>query len=154
MNVIIAGSRSLGRGQAPRLLIRFLAALPEDAVLFLRRPGNEAMQPGPFELDTAAMASLLHLTIQWFPPIPTMDQVGRTSVYIRDITMAERADLGLLFFAEGEEAHGYSGTAHLMDKLLAAGRPTYAYGVTAKGSVYRVGEYDPEHLYADLAPSA
>jgi hypothetical protein len=152
MNVAIAGSRRLPKGQAPRLLIRFLVALPEDAVILMRRPMVGA--PGPFEQDVENLCGVLHLSVQFFKPEPTETTRGRSSVYLRDIEMIEHADLALVFFAADEVADGYSGTTHLLDKALAADRPVYAYAIDEDGHIERVGEYDPDHLYVDIAPSA
>lgn len=152
MKVVIAGSRRLPAGQAPRLLIRFLAALPEDAVLLLRSPIRKL--PGQFEQDTAGMAELLHLEREWCLPEPNDKHPGRASVFLRDIDMVERADLVILFVTPEEVETGYAGTMHLLDKAMDAGRPVYAYSVAATGKVSRVGEYDPDSLYIDIAPSA
>jgi hypothetical protein len=158
MKVIIAGSRRLPRGQAPRLLIRFLAALPDDAVILMRRPRGDGSiagsMPGPFEMDALNLCGILHLEVEWFSPEPTDKHPGRASVFLRDIDMMEKADLAILFVHEDEVETGYSGTMHLMDKALDAGRPCYAYAVSKTGKVSRVGEYDPQNLYLDIAPSA
>jgi hypothetical protein len=150
--VAIAGSRRLPAGQAPRLLVRFLAALPDDAVILLRK--GAYTEPGRFERDVENLCSILRMYWEWCVPAPTEDTVGRAAVFYRDIEMVERADLVLLFFDPVEAHDGYSGTAHLMDKALDAARPVYAYAVAANGEVSRVGEYDPDHLYADIVPSA
>lgn len=152
MKVAIAGSRRLPKGQAPRLLIRFLAAIPEDSIILMRRSMQAV--PGPFEADVAQLCMLLHLLFLWHEPKPDDHTVGRASVYLRDIEMIEEADLVLLFFHPDEATSGYSGTAHLLDKCLDAARPVYAYAVAEDGTVTRVGEYDPDHLYGELAPSA
>lgn len=154
MKVVIAGSRRLPRGQAPRLLIRFLAALPADALILLRHPANPEFGPGPFERDVAALCEVLRMIYQWCQPEPTEETRGRASVFFRDIDMVAKADLVLLFFTPEEASDGYSGTAHLMEKALEQDRPVYAYSVDADGTVARVGEYDPDHLYAELAPAA
>ena len=152
MRVVIAGSRRLPQGHAPRLLVRFLAALDDDALVMLRRPRGQALI-GHFERDVADLAGILHLDVEWWYPQPTDTTVGRASVYVRDIDMVEKADLIVLFLAADEEHEGYGGTQHLLDKALAAGRPCYAYVVDEYGNVSRLGEYDPDHLYADIAPS-
>ena len=154
MKVAIAGSRRLPKGHAPRLLIRFLAALPEDAVVMLRRPASIDAMPGMFEMDVSVLASVLQLDVEWVKPEPTDVTRGRSSVYVRDIDMVESADLVILFFAADEVAEGYGGTQHLLDKALAANRPVYAYSVDEFGTIDRVGDYDPDHMYADIAPSA
>lgn len=152
MRVAIAGSRRLPAGQAPRLLIRFLAALPADARILLRK--GRFIDPNRFEQDVANLCAILHLEWDWFVPEITEESFGRAAVYHRDMNMVEAADLVLLFFSPEEAVSGYSGTAHLMDKSLDADRPVYAYTVADDGKVARIGEYDPEHLYADLAPFA
>lgn len=152
MKVVIAGSRRLPAGQAPRLLVRFLAALPADAVILLRK--GRYTEPGRFELDVENLCSILHMDWEWCIPAPDKRTVGRAAVFFRDIDMITRSDLVVLFFAPDEATDGYSGTAHLMDKALDGDRPVYAYSVDGDGKVNRVGEYDPEHLYADIAPSA
>ena len=152
MKVAIAGSRRLPKGHAPRLLIRFLAALPEDAVILMRRPMGRGLG-GKFEEDVLLLADILHLDVEWFQPAPTDLTRGRSSVYVRDIDMVEKADLVILFFAADEVAEGYGGTQHLLDKALAANRPVYAYSVDEFGTIERVGDYDPDELYVSLAPS-
>jgi len=154
MKVAIAGSRRLPKGHAPRLLIRFLAALPEDAVVMLRRPASIDAMPGMFEMDVSVLASVLQLDVEWVKPEPTDVTRGRSSVYVRDIDMVESADLVILFFAADEVAEGYGGTQHLLDKALAANRPVYAYSVDEFGTIERVGDYDPDELYVSLAPTA
>jgi len=152
VKVLIAGSRRLPPGQAPRLLVRFLAALPADAVILLRK--GAYTEPGRFESDVENLCSILHMWREWCVPVPTGTTVGRAAVYYRDIEMVSRADLVLLFLDPSDAESGTSGTSHVFDKALDQGRPVYAYTVAASGTVNRVGEYDPEHLYADIAPSA
>lgn len=150
MKVVIAGSRRLGRGQAPRLLVMFLDSLFDVDLVLLRSPMTDP--PGPFEQDVAYLCDMFGLKYEWIRPEPTADTPGRTSVYVRDMVMAEKADLMLLFFMADEAVEGYSGTSHLLYKALAADRPVYAYALDEQGKVTRVGEYDPENLYADRVP--
>jgi hypothetical protein len=152
VKVLIAGSRRLPPGQAPRLLVRFLAALPADAVILLRK--GAYTQPGRFESDVENLCSILHMDWEWCVPVPTGTTVGRAAVYYRDIEMVARADLVLLFMDPEDAEIGHSGTSHVFDKALDADRPVYAYTVADDGMVARVGEYDPEHLYSDIAPHA
>jgi len=153
MKVVIAGSRRLPRGQAPRLLIRFLAALPEDAIILMRR-GMHGQVPGPFEFDVVGLCYVLHLDVEWLEPAPTDRYPGRSSVFIRDIEMVRKADLVILFVTPEEVADAYAGTMHLLDKAMDEDRPVYAYSVSQDGTVKRVGEYDPHDWYTHLAPSA
>lgn len=150
MRVVIAGSRALPGGQAPRLLIRFLAALSDDDRVMLRRGANTPM--AHFESDVVNLCDLLHLTWDYWAPKPTEKNPGRVSVFIRDIEMIDKADLVLLFITPQEAEEGYSGTMHLMEKALDMDRPVYAYSVAEDGKVKLVGDYDPHHLYADLVP--
>jgi len=150
MIVAIAGSRRLPRGQAPRLLIRFLDNLEEGDRVIVRTPKHGP--PGPFEHDVMALCEILDITVETMSPAPTITTPGRASVYFRDIEMVEHADLVLLFFTPEEAVEGYSGTAHLMDKALDADRPVYAYTVGADGLVCRVGEHDPDDLFAGRVP--
>jgi len=151
MKVVIAGSRALPKGQAPRLLIRFLASLPDDARVMLRC--GKTTKPGMFEQDTMMLCDFLHIIWEWHLPEPTDKNPGRVSVFIRDIEMIDKADLVLLFITPEDAESGYSGTMHLMDKALDVGRPVYAYSVAEDGKVKLVGDYDPDHLYANLVPS-
>ena len=154
MKVVIAGSRRLPKGQAPRLLIRFLAALPEDAIILMRRPASIDAMPGMFEIDVSGLASILHLDVEWFKPAPTDRHPGRASVFLRDIEMVRKADLVVLFVTPEEVEEAYAGTMHLLDKAMDEDRPVYAYSVDREGVIKRVGEYDPHHLFIDIAPSA
>jgi hypothetical protein len=158
MRVAIAGSRRLPKGQAPRLLIRFLAALPDDTVILMRRPRGDGSLagslPGAFEMDVQNLCGILHLRAEWFQPEPTDRHPGRASVFLRDIEMIRKADLVILFVTPEEVEVAYAGTMHLLDKAMDENRPVYAYSVDHEGKISRVGEYDPEHLYLDIAPSA
>jgi hypothetical protein len=148
LKVAIAGSRRLPGGQAPRLLIRFLAALPDDAIVMLRR--GLYTEPNRFELDVENLCHLVRLTVEWRVPDPTDETPGRAATYVRDYDMVESADLVILFLMSDDT--GSSGTAHLQDAALQADRPVYVYSVTDV-TVTRVGEYDPEHLYSELVPT-
>lgn len=146
MRVLIAGSRSLPKGQAPRLLLRLMAALPEDTVVLLRR--GKGTEPGEFERGVANLSHVLHLEVQWCKPSPSPENPGRVSVFIRDMEMVEHADFAVLFFTKMEHEEGYSGTMHLLDKCLDAGLPVHAYAVgQMSGKVERAGDYDPDHQF-------
>ena len=153
MRVVIAGSRKLPEGKAPFMLIRFLGALPDDAVVLLRTPYSAGNLPGPFERDVNSLCEALNIPVEWHAPEPTILNPGRVSVYVRDIEMVNSADLVLLFFTEEDAVSGYSGTTHLMDKALDQDRPMYAYRVTDAGQVFRVGEHDPENAFGEMVPS-
>lgn len=134
------------------MLVRCLAALPEDTLVLLRR--GISTPPGQFERDVESLCSILHLAWEWCLPEPTDETPGRASVYVRDIAMLDRADLALLFFTPDDVEAGTSGTSHLQDQALQLGRPCYAYSVAPDGAVALVGDYDPDHLYAELVPAA
>ena len=152
MKVAIAGSRRLPPGQSPRLLVRFLAAVPEDTVILLRK--GTFSEPGRFERDVESLCSVLRLSWEWCQPEPTILTPGRASVFYRDIEMVEKADLVLLFFTPEDAEEGSSGTSHLLIKALDADRPVYGYAVAPDGVITRVGENDPDHLYAEIVPAA
>lgn len=148
MKIVIAGSHRLPAGQAPRLLLRFMAELPDDAMIMLRSPVEG--RPGEFERAVDLLCDIARLPRKWFKPEPTDAHPGRASVYLRDIEMVNQADLVLLFIAAEDAESGYSGTMHLLDKALDADRPVYAYAIDEEGNVERVGEHDPEGQYTDL----
>lgn len=150
MRVAIAGSHSIGRGQAPRLVVRLLASLPDRSTVLLRHPLDGP--PGVFEQDTATVAKILGLGIEWFRPSPGATKPGRASVFHRDMQMIERSDVVFLFFHRRDVPAGdrYGGTVHLLDKALDANRPVYAYAISEEGLIERVGEYDPDDQYAYL----
>ena len=152
MKIVIAGSRKLPDGKAPFMLIRFLGALPDGAVVLLRCPYKEGNLPGPFEKDVAALCDALNIPVEWHAPEPTILSPGRVSVYVRDIEMVTKADLVLLFLTEEDALFGYSGTTHLMDKALDQNRPMYAYRVEKGGRVFRIGEHDPENAFGEIVP--
>ena len=143
----MAGSRRLPEGQAPRLLIKFFAALPDDAVILLRR--GLYTEPNRFESDVENLCHLVRLVVEWCVPDPSDETPGRAATYVRDYSMVESADLVLLFLMSDDD--GSSGTAHLQDAALQADRPCYVYGIQDV-TVTRVGEYDPDHLYSELVP--
>lgn len=151
MRVVIAGSRALPRGQAPRLLARFLAKFDDGDTVLIRTP--KMGEPGPFERDVIKLCELFQVEVETFTPEPTPQTPGRGSVFLRDIEMVDKADLVLLFFTPTEAVEGYSGTAHMMEKALDAARPVYAYTVSEAGEVHRLGEYDPDDLFSHKVPS-
>jgi hypothetical protein len=157
MKVIIAGSRRLPKGQAPRLLLHLLASLrgalsfDETRDMVLLRHPKGVNPPGGFEMDVFNLCSILYIHAMWCRPQPSPENPGRTSVFIRDIEMVDRADLAILFFTPADALDGYSGTYHLLDKCLDVGRPVHAYTVDDDGKVARFGDYDPNHQFDHLA---
>jgi hypothetical protein len=150
MKVVIAGSRALPAGNAPRLLARFLATFDDGDTVLIRTP--KTGEPGPFEQDVVKLCRLFYIPVETYTPEPTGTTPGRSSVYLRDIELVAASDLVLLFFKPDEAVEGYSGTAHLMDKALDGDRPVYAYTVADDGRVARVGEYDPSDLFIGKVP--
>jgi hypothetical protein len=127
-----------------------MVELPEGTIILLRRAMTA--EPGEFERGVANLAHVLHLEVQWGRPAPAETHPGRASVYYRDMLMVEQADFAVLFFTRMEHEGGYSGTMHLLDKCLDAGRPVHAYTVGHRtGEVERVGDYDPEHQFDHLS---
>ena len=151
MNICIAGSRRLPKGQAPRLLIRTLVEVAGDSTVWLRSPMTGI--PGTFEQDVANLCAILGITIHWSVPEPTAETPGRASVYLRDIDIIEKVDVVLLFVTPDEAVEGFSGTMHMLEKSLDAGRPTYVYSVGEDGKVERVGEWDEHNVWSSLVPN-
>lgn len=175
MKVAIAGSRALPKGIAPRLLVRFLAALPEDTVVMFRR--GRISPPGIFEQQAASVCELLGLEVAWMQPaategryergpggVPVMVEqpvatwdadpraTAREATFARDLEMVAKADLVLCFYTTGQEGDETSGTASLVDKAIAEDRVVYAYAIDGK-VVVRSGEHDPTNAYAHLVPT-
>lgn len=153
MKVLVAGSRRLPAGSAPRLLVRFLAALPATAIILLRK--GAFTEPNRFETDVENLCSLLRLDWEWVVPKPTPETPGRASIYFRDFDAAERADLVLAFLTPEDMEQGVtSGTGHVVEAALSTDTPCYAYLVKTDGKIDRIGDYDPDNLFVELVPSA
>jgi hypothetical protein len=148
--VVIAGSRALPHGQAPRILIRFLAALPADAVILMRRGLNT--QPGHFEAQVEHVIDMIGLALEWCQPQPG----GRTEVWQRDEEMLARADLVLGFMTVDQIGDEDSGTVKLVDRAMHQDIPTYAYALEELTpgvvGVEEVGWWDPEDRWGELVP--
>lgn len=163
MNIVIAGSRALPTGQAPRLLISFLASLPPDTTILLRR--GVYTGPNLFEAQVEWLVDLLGLKLEWRQPVPVHrkvvagnrvlaedDVLGREAVWDRDVAMCVDADLVLCFFPVRQVGDMTSGTVALVEKAVAQDTPVYAYALAGSG-VQRVGEHDPDNAWADRVPS-
>jgi hypothetical protein len=160
--VVIAGSRALPHGQAARVLVRFLAGLPPDATILLRR--GLFTQPGIFESQVEKVVDLIGLKLEWCQPSFSVAdkhhdlRIGRRLTWARDVEMIDRADLVLTFILEEQIGDEESGTAALAEKAIAANVPVYSYAMLVYGKddpilLERVGEHDPENRWADLVPA-
>lgn len=147
MKIVIAGSRRLPPGHAPRLLVIFLASLSPDAVIVLRR--GISTPPGRFEADTARLAEALGLSVEWARPDPGL---GREGTYFRDVKMVGEAALVLAWFMPSEAMHSNSGTSHLAEKALDQHVPIYTYTLDADGTVSRWAENDEDEEWAGKVP--
>lgn len=150
MKIAVGGSRKLPRGSASRLLVRFLAQLPPDAQILLRR--GVYTQPGPFEQEVAELCDFLQLEVAWCEPKLDEKVTGRGAVFVRDMNMAADADLVLAFIDVNAPDYETSGTAHLMEKAFEADRPVYGYHVDEDGTAERWGENDPDGVWVDRVP--
>lgn len=161
--IAIGGSRALPSGIPGRLLIRFLAGLPEGSKLLLRSGASTG--PGDFETQTAMIAALLGLEIEYRVPEPIERPAtskhrtpsivfGRQAVYDRDVKMVLDADLTLCFWLEDQTGDETSGTVAMCDKAVQYDRDVYAYAVTPDGRVERVGEWDPQDRWSALVPQS
>lgn len=149
--VVLAGSRALPVGSAPRLLIRFLTNLPHGSTILLRHPKSGSV--GDFEVDVMRMCSVVGLAYNWRVPQPTTRLRGRRAVWARDTEMLAEADVALCFYDVGQIGDEESGTVALVDKAIALDVPVYAYALTSDNEVIRVGEHDPKDLWAAMVPS-
>ena len=153
--VVIAGSRALPPGIAPRLVIRFLADLPIGSKVLLRGPAERSLAPyGPFELSVFEMCELVGLEVDWRRPSPTVFRPGRKAVWDRDMEMLIEADVCLCFYDVGQIGDEESGTVALVDKAIALDIPVYAYALTPEDGVIRVGEHDPKNEWSTRVPAA
>lgn len=168
--VVVAGSRALPPGAAPRLLVRFLANLPPMATVMLRR--GLFSPPNLFESQVASLCDLLGVTVQWrqpdipitappifdesiISPVITVDESparGREMTFRRDLELVQKADLVLCFVTHGQIGDELSGTSALIAKALEEDRVVYAYAVDGE-RVERIGEHDPTHEWVDAVPT-
>lgn len=161
--VVIAGSRALPPGQAARVLVRFLAALPSDATILLRR--GLFTQPNLFEAQVEQVVDLIGLKLEWCQPErevpwPQLQEVkvGRRLVWARDVAMVTRADLVLTFVLAEQIGDDSSGTVALAEKAMQAGTPVYSYAMLTYGPddpviLERIGEHDPKDVWSRLVPA-
>lgn len=150
--VTIGGSRALPPGQAPRLLIRFLASMPADAKVLLRR--GVKTSPGSFENQVADLCVLMAIDHEWRQP----EGAGREATFARDVGMVEESDLVLCFYRDDQIGDEESGTVNLVNKAMLVQTAVYAYSLYADlenggWAVERVGEHDPSNEWAELVPT-
>lgn len=155
--VVIAGSRALPTGQAPRLLITFLSALPPDSTILLRR--GVFTGPNLFEAQVEWLADLLGLKLEWRQPVPVkqvapvqQEVLGREATWDRDVAMCAEADLVLCFFPASQIGDMTSGTVALVEKAVGVDVPVYAYALDGTAGVLRVGEHDPNDVWSKRVP--
>ena len=147
MKIVLAGSRRLPPGTAPRALLHFLLHLPDNTTLLVRRAATGVL--GPFERDVEVVADILGMHLEYRQP-NTAETPGRASVFARDIEMVADADFILVFMSVEDSESGYSGTYHLFEKALDDQRPVYGWVVNDEGHIDRWGEYDPDNLFGDF----
>lgn len=156
--IVVAGSRKLPPGAAPRLLVRFLANVSQrypDAVVALRSPREKA--PSTFEVQAAEVAELLGLAVEWYAPEPAVDPVtnvpvrGREQTFARDLILIQKADLVLCFWDHTETGDEHSGTVGLADKAVEFEKPVYAYSMDGD-QLERVGEFDRQDEWIAMVP--
>lgn len=154
--VVIAGSRDLPPGLAPRILIRFLANLPTGSRVLLRR--GLTTKPNGFELQVESLCDLIGIPVEWrqpvvAPPWEDADEyVGRQQTFARDLDMITRSDVVLCFYTVDQIGDDTSGTVALVDKALEANKIVYAYALDGE-AVIRVGEHDPSNEWGERVPT-
>jgi hypothetical protein len=143
ITVAIAGSRELK--SAPETLFSYIRDLPAGSLILLRR--GMKSKPGLFELTLAKyiIAYAPRISYEWCLPDP---EGGRQATYVRDVQMTRRADLVLCFFAT-ESMSG--GTEHVVEKAMDALVPVYSWGFNGSNFI-RIGEHDPDNVWADDVP--
>jgi len=114
--VAIVGSRALPQGQAPRLLISFLAGLAPGSKVLLRR--GLFTSPNLFEVQVEQLCDLIGIEMEWRYPEFSAKGLGRQAVFHRDEKMAEESDLVLAFYDESQIGDERSGTVAFIDKAV------------------------------------
>ena len=152
MKLALAGSRRLPSAVGPLVLARFLAGLPEDTVVLLRR--GILTSPGAFEQGVADFCGLINLKVEWRQPDPEI--AGRASTYIRDVAMVADADLVIGFVTDDDLAQSnQSGTVHMIEKAWQAERPAFLYDTIWHDgalSVTIIGSLDPGEKWGPRLP--
>lgn len=161
--VLIAGSRALPPGIVPRLLVRFLGALPDGSRVLLRR--GAVTPPNTFEWNVKQLCDLLGIDVEWCRPqwkverltspegeVVELTSLGREATLARDLHMVEEADLVLCFYDVDQIGDETSGTAALVEKAMSADKIVYAYALNGN-RVERVGEHDPKDQWSRLVPA-
>lgn len=145
MKVAFVGSRAVEVEEIVDHLLRTLVSLPGDTVVLLRR--GRKTPAGDFESLTQALCLQLHINYEWCIP----DEGGREAVFQRDISMVDKADAVVAYFAPESVFDG--GTGHVVEKAMDADRPVYAYAPTRGVGVHWVGGHepaDPERMRLNL----
>jgi hypothetical protein len=161
--ILIAGSRAIPSGVAPRLLVAFLAVLPEDAVVLLRR--GTFSPPSRFDGQVESLCHLLGIKVEWRVPerpgpVADLREASRRAVFARDIEAVSEADLVLCFVSSDQQESEDSGTRMLADKAIETNgstRAVYAYSVGGEPpnlDLCRIGEHDPEGQWSQIVPQA
>lgn len=154
LKIVIAGSRALPKGVAPRLLFEFLEKLPEDTRILLRQSASGIINP--FEMHVMTLVDMVGLSVRWCQP-NLKRHAGRRSVWFRDVDMIAEADLCLCYYTSDQIGDDRSGTVALVDKAMQLEVPVYAYEIDIGDeslSVGRVGEHDVTDRWAGIVPTA
>jgi len=165
LRVLIAGSRALPRQSAPRLLLNFVASLPDDALVLVRGRANG--KQGDFERDVRALCRIAGLNVQVCAPWPTQKPsgylevndeewwsvIGREGVLLRDRTMVDLADVVLAFIEDWQlERPEFSGTRHIVETAFARDKATFLYALNPEGKVRQIGNHDPLNAWSEKVP--
>lgn len=101
-----------------------------------------------FEFAVQLVCTQLSIPVELFIPEPG----GRDQVFFRDIEMVREADLVIAVFSENAPMEG--GTAHVVEKAQDRRVPVYAYTDDGEGHWTRLGEWDPDDMWAHRVPKA
>lgn len=109
------------------------------------RRGNKST-PGLFEEVMAKACTLLWLNLEWVLPDP---EDGKGATFLRDIRLAERADLVLCYFDTPQMS---GGTQHVVEAAISVDTPVYAWGLEQGNGFIRIGEWDEGERWSSSVP--
>lgn len=115
-----------------------IEALPDGSTVFIRKGKIAAL--GMFETLVETIAKKYGHVVLYCQP----DGNDRSAVYRRDYELVESVDRVEAYFAPDRIMDG--GTGHLVEAAIAKGIPVYAWTVSGRGLIIRVGEFEPHNI--------
>lgn len=139
MRVGFAGTTNFMTMRVAAELASKIEALPSNATVVVRKARVAPI--GLFEGVVVALAKQ-HDHMVW---LCQPDGNGRAAVYKRDYELVENIDRLEAYFAPDRVMEG--GTGHLVESAMARNIPVYAWTVSERGEVIRVGEFEPNATF-------